>query len=184
MAPGLNREALKDPAAVEKVVLRHLLPSRSSIWVGDVVAFTSPLARPDSEPSQNIMVRRIAALEGTSMVSEAPSSSSSSSSKMGVLASDPPGAEFEAFEIPDGHCWVLADNPDLKPPHVIDSRSFGFIPLSSIIGRVAYSLTNKEAVINSPTAAVMDDAIIEQEVLIEKKYDDETEEGGEDKPQP
>jgi hypothetical protein len=170
MAPGLNREALKDPAAVEKLVLRHLIPSRSSIWVGDVVAFTSPLSRPDSEPSQNIMVRRIAAMEGASMVSEVPSSSSKR-----VLVSDPPGAEVDAFDIPDGHCWVLADNPDLKPPHVIDSRSFGFIPLSSIIGRVAYSMTNKEPIINSPTAAVMDDAVIEQEVLVEKRY----EEGGE-----
>ena len=104
------------------------------------------------------------------MVSE-PSSSSTR-----VLASDPPGAEVEAFDIPDGHCWVLADNPDLKPPHVIDSRSFGFIPLSSILGRVTYSLTNKEPIINSPTAAVMDDAVIEQEVHSEKKYDEGEEE--------
>ena len=171
MAPGLNREALKDPSAVEKLVLRHLIPSRSSLWVGDVVAFTSPLTRPGAEdPNLNIMVRRIAALEGMSMVSE-PSSSTKT-----VLASDPP-TEMEAFEIPDGHCWVLADNPDLRPPHVIDSRSFGFIPLSSIVGRVAYSITSKEEVINSPTASVMDAAVIEQEVIIDKRYDEGEDEG-------
>lgn len=34
-----------------------------------------------------------------------------------------------------GHCWVLADNESLAPPHVIDSRSFGPLPLSHIVGR-------------------------------------------------
>lgn len=34
-----------------------------------------------------------------------------------------------------GHCWVLADNESLSPPHVIDSRSFGPLPLSHIVGR-------------------------------------------------
>lgn len=38
-----------------------------------------------------------------------------------------------------GHCWVLADNADLAPPHVIDSRSFGPLPFTNILGRVAYS---------------------------------------------
>jgi hypothetical protein len=34
-----------------------------------------------------------------------------------------------------GHCWVLADNEQLAPPHVIDSRSFGPLPLDTIVGR-------------------------------------------------
>jgi hypothetical protein len=34
-----------------------------------------------------------------------------------------------------GHCWVLADNEQLAPPHVIDSRSFGPLPLSLVMGR-------------------------------------------------
>lgn len=39
-----------------------------------------------------------------------------------------------------GHCWVLADNEQLEPPHVIDSRSFGPLPLSNVVGRCAEPL--------------------------------------------
>ena len=52
-----------------------------------------------------------------------------------------------------GHCWVLADNPELEPPHVIDSRSFGPLPFSSILGRVMYSARSEKdhgPVENSP----------------------------------
>ncbi len=86
-----------------------------------------------------VMVRRIAAVEGTEMVSEGMSS------------------EEEEFEIPEGHCWVLADNPNMRPPDVIDSRTFGFIPLSNIVGRVIYSGTSTSdhaPVTNSPLAQV------------------------------
>ena len=41
---------------------------------------------------------------------------------------------------PQGYCWVLADNEQLAPPHVIDSRSFGPLPLASIVGRWAGGL--------------------------------------------
>lgn len=34
-----------------------------------------------------------------------------------------------------GQCWVLADNEELQPPAVLDSRTFGPLDLSSIIGR-------------------------------------------------
>jgi hypothetical protein len=51
------------------------------------------------------MVRRVAALEADEMVSDSPD--------------EPP------FRIPPGHCWVLADNPNLAPPDVADSRAFG-----------------------------------------------------------
>ena len=46
MCPGLNRRALKDPSAIEKLVVRLLpRPSARSVWVGDVVAFNSPLGK-------------------------------------------------------------------------------------------------------------------------------------------
>lgn len=43
----------------------------------------------------------------------------------------------QPFNPLQGHCWVLADNEQLEPPHVIDSRSFGPLPLSNVVGRCA-----------------------------------------------
>ena len=64
-----------------------------------------------------------------------------------------------------GHCWVLADNADMQPPNVIDSRTFGFIPFTNVVGRVIYSGTSASdhaPVTNSPLAQLMDDPILEQ----------------------
>jgi hypothetical protein len=33
---------------------------------------------------------------------------------------------------------VLADNEALEPPEVIDSRSFGPLPLPNVLGRIMY----------------------------------------------
>jgi hypothetical protein len=43
--------------------------------------------------------------------------------------------------IPPGHCWVLADNEQLEPPDVIDSRAFGYLDMSLIQGRVIYRVS-------------------------------------------
>ena len=52
MCPGLNRRAARDPSAIEKLVVRLLpRPSGRTLWVGDVVAFNSPLGKP-SDPAQ------------------------------------------------------------------------------------------------------------------------------------
>ena len=52
MCPGLNRRAAQDPSAIEKLVVRLLpRPSGRTLWVGDVVAFNSPLGKP-SDPAQ------------------------------------------------------------------------------------------------------------------------------------
>jgi hypothetical protein len=58
-----------------------------------------------SPAGKHVMVRRVAALEAAEMVTDDPE--------------EPP------LRIPPGHCWVLADNPELQPPDVIDSRAFG-----------------------------------------------------------
>lgn len=49
-------------------------------------------------------------------------------------------SEDEAAQerIPAGHCWVLADNEELGPPDVIDSRAFGYLDMNLIEGRVIY----------------------------------------------
>ena len=67
---------------------------------------------------QSVLVRRIAAGEGAE------------------LACDDP--EAEPLTVPAGHCWVLADNEELTPPDVIDSRSFGPVPLENVMGRIMY----------------------------------------------
>ncbi len=34
---------------------------------------------------------------------------------------------------------MVADNEELEPPHVVDSRSFGPLPLSNILGRIMWA---------------------------------------------
>lgn len=57
MAPSLNSRAVKDASAVEKLVVRHLArPSSRSVWVGDVVAFSSPLGKPSDDSHVRLYV--------------------------------------------------------------------------------------------------------------------------------
>lgn len=133
-------------------------PTRSTVGVGDVVAFSSPFNQhdphgvmvslcaltvgdgcglPGGGHQQTMLysgvcfmhlcellflaapqVRRIAALENHIM-----------------LSSEDDDAQER---IPPGHCWVLADNEQLEPPDVIDSRAFGYLDMNLIQGRVIY----------------------------------------------
>eukprot|EP00983_Pelagomonas_calceolata_P026134 821086-Pelagomonas_calceolata.AAC.1 len=108
MAPALNKAGLEDRDALEKLVVRTIpRPSSRTVLVGDVVAFNSPLTLgTSSDTNEFIMVRRVAAMEGDEMVA----ASSSDSEEQQV--------EEHLGEVPKGHCWVLADNEDLKPPEV------------------------------------------------------------------
>jgi hypothetical protein len=82
MLPNLNGRATATPDAVESLLLRWLpRPSSKNVFVGDVVAFNSPLATADI---QNVLIRRVAAMEGEEMVSDDP--------------------EDEPFFIPPGVC--------------------------------------------------------------------------------
>jgi hypothetical protein len=57
MCPTLNAHALKDKAAVDKLVLRLIpRPGPGTVAVGDVVAFANPRSKHDQE-EQNLMVR-------------------------------------------------------------------------------------------------------------------------------
>eukprot|EP00955_Chlamydomonas_euryale_P081145 363534-Chlamydomonas_euryale.AAC.1 len=65
MCPNLNAAALTDPAAVEKLVVRQLpRASARTVWVGDIVAFTSPLVPAGAE----VRVPAWCRCEGASMV--------------------------------------------------------------------------------------------------------------------
>lgn len=155
MAPTFNGNSVtqsENSQAVEQFLMR-LLPrpaARRTVFDGDVVALTSPL--PGSPESCQVMVRRVAALEGDEMVSDEPEVDGS-------------------FRIPDGHCWVLADNEALSPPAVIDSRTFGPLPLSNIIGRVMYaarSETDHGPIENSEAGMASDAPVLEAELDIDR----------------
>ncbi|KAL4418699.1 hypothetical protein ABPG77_008713 [Micractinium sp. CCAP 211/92] len=185
MAPTLNPKAASQPDAVERLLVRLLpRPSERNVFTGDVVAFTSPLtvaaaavAGPGGaaaarlpyggssaaaaaaaaaggigeELGQSTMVRRVAAMPGDELTT-----------------GEEEGAE--SYIIPEGHCWVLADNESLAPPNVIDSRSFGPLPLSHIVGRILYaarSETDHGPVENSEEGMAADAPVVEAELDVE-----------------
>jgi hypothetical protein len=160
MCPTLNAHALKDSAAVDKLVVRLIQhPSSETIAVGDVVAFTNPKAKHQDE-EQNLMVRRVAAMEGD------------------VLNGDDSDDEDSSFMLPPGMCWVLADNEELEPPNVIDSRTIGPLPFENIRGRVIYqvnSAANHGMVQNNPSFSAEDMAVVETEVDVEQLLGDRQE---------
>lgn len=155
MAPTLNAKASSSPEAVEKLLVRWIpRPSPSNTFVGDVVAFNSPLSRPD--PSEaHVIVRRIAATEGEEMVSDDP--------------------EDVSWRVPEGHCWVLADNEGMTAAEAIDSRSFGPLPFDRILGRILYSASSPTVhgiVENSEEAALDDGPVLAAELDVEKFISD------------
>eukprot|EP00198_Chlamydomonas_reinhardtii_P009981 XP_001699318.1 predicted protein [Chlamydomonas reinhardtii] len=143
MAPTINRHGIKDPAASERLVIRLLRhPSPRNVlrraYLPTAPACTCVhLPRPPPTPARTctctcpcppprrLQVRRVAAVEGQEMVSSSDA--------------EPP------FIIPAGHCWVLADNTHLRVEdgEVIDSRSYGHIPYSNVIGRVVYAAASR-----------------------------------------
>lgn len=143
------QDAASNPSAFEKLVVRLISrPSSRTLAVGDVVAFNSPL---NEHNPHSVMVRRVAALEGHPM-----------------LTTD--DADY-VERVPIGHCWVLADNEQLTPPDVIDSRAFGYLDMRLIMGRVIYRVRNSKLhgpVANSPQSEAADAAVIEGEVDVDE----------------
>ena len=122
-------------------------PSAASLAPGDVVAFTSPT---DWTKTQ---VLRVAALEGTEMVSSRP--------------------EDEPFTLKAGECWVLADNDEIPVAEANDSRAFGPLRLTQVLGRVVYSArspVDHAFVHNSGADAEEDCAVVENELDVERMF--------------
>ncbi|XP_059660349.1 mitochondrial ATP-independent inner membrane protease subunit 2 [Cornus florida] len=92
------------------------------VFVGDVVVLKNP------ENSDSYLVRRLAAIEGYEMVSN--------------------DEKDEAFVLEKDQCWVLADNGSIIPKEANDSRTFGPVSMTDIVGRVIYCL--KTAVDHGP----------------------------------
>ena len=152
MAPVLNAKGLTDPSAMEKLLLRIFPgPSFNSLYTGDIVALQSPLTA-----ERQVLVRRLAAVEGEEMVSDDP--------------------DLESWSLPDGHCWVLSESATFKAnaPNDIDSRSFGPLPVQNIIGRVIYqaaSPTEHGPTSNSPEAMDDDAVVLDAELDVESFCD-------------
>uniref|UniRef100_A0A7C8YWX7 Peptidase S26 domain-containing protein n=1 Tax=Opuntia streptacantha TaxID=393608 RepID=A0A7C8YWX7_OPUST len=117
------------------------------INVGDVIIMKDPYV------SDNHMVRRLAALEGDEMVSTQ--------------------EEDESFVLEDGQCWVLSDNKSLKPKESKDSRSFGPISVTDIVGRVIYryrSPRDHGFMVNSKVSMSRDMPVLYAELDMKELY--------------
>ncbi|XP_020402991.1 uncharacterized protein [Zea mays] len=115
------------------------------VFVGDVVLLKDP------EKSGNFVIRRLAALEGYEMVSN--------------------DEKDEPFVLEKDQCWVLADNLVLKPKEARDSRLFGPVPMTDILGRVIYSLrtaVDHGLVENSGMATKLDGPVLAVELDVEE----------------
>ncbi|XVF21575.1 hypothetical protein REPUB_Repub12eG0101400 [Reevesia pubescens] len=117
-------------------------PSR--VFVGDVVVLKDP------DNSDNYLVRRLAATAGYEMVSK--------------------NEKDEPFVLEKDQCWVLADNENLKPKEAKDSRLFGPVPMTGIVGRVIYCLrtaVDHGPVQNSHYSMQKDSPVLEVELDVD-----------------
>ncbi|GER34811.1 peptidase S24/S26A/S26B/S26C family protein [Striga asiatica] len=117
----------------------------TKVYVGDVVVLKDPT------DSDKYIVRRLAAIEGYEMVSSDESD--------------------EPFILEKNHCWVIADNENLKPKESYDSRTFGPVNMTTIVGRVIYYLRNAVdhgPVNNSDFSAGQDSPVLAMELDVDE----------------
>lgn len=157
MSPLLNGGIIDMATKRDRVVVRRLSGSTQSflnrVYVNDVVVIRDPT------DSRRKYVRRIAALEGTQLLSK--------------FDDDLP------LHIPPNHCWVQRDNADADAP---DSTSFGPLALDYVVGRVMYAIrsaTDHARVPNSPYA-MASDAIVMAHEPVSQHFSSST---GKDPPQ-
>ncbi|XP_014510953.1 uncharacterized protein LOC106769732 isoform X2 [Vigna radiata var. radiata] len=100
----------------KSVTLVRNLPTAdpTRVFVGDVVVLKDP------EKPDNYLVRRLTAIEGYEMVST--------------------DENDEPFTLEKDQCWVVAENEKLKAKEANDSRTFGPVQMTDIVGRVIYCL--------------------------------------------
>uniref|UniRef100_A0A7N0TP53 Peptidase S26 domain-containing protein n=1 Tax=Kalanchoe fedtschenkoi TaxID=63787 RepID=A0A7N0TP53_KALFE len=115
------------------------------VSVGDIVVLKDPTK------TDNHLVRRLAAVEGDEMVSK--------------------DEKEEPFVLEEDQCWVLADNESLKPKEAYDSRIFGPVSMSDIVGRVIYCLRSTidhGPVMNSMDSMQKDLPVLEVELNVDE----------------
>uniref|UniRef100_N1R085 Peptidase S26 domain-containing protein n=1 Tax=Aegilops tauschii TaxID=37682 RepID=N1R085_AEGTA len=77
----------------------------------------------------------------------------------------------EPFVLDKDECWVMADNQELKAKEARDSRLFGPVPMTDIVGRVIYSLrtaVDHGPVDNSRVAMFQDSPVLAVELDVEE----------------
>ncbi|KAJ8558154.1 hypothetical protein K7X08_004920 [Anisodus acutangulus] len=118
----------------------------TKVFVGDVVVLKDPIK------SDDYLVRRLAAIEGYEMVST--------------------DEKDEPFVLEKDQCWVLADNEDVKPKQdAKDSRTFGPVSLTDIVGRAIYCLrtaVDHGPVNNSHFSMQKDSPVLEVELDVDE----------------
>ncbi|KAL8523127.1 hypothetical protein ACS0TY_013196 [Phlomoides rotata] len=88
----------------------------TKVYIGDVVMLKDPTM------SDKYLVRRLAATKGYEMVST--------------------DEKDEPFVLENDECWVVSDNAEVKPKDSYDSRTFGPVSMTDIVGRVIYCMRN------------------------------------------
>ncbi|PKA59233.1 mitochondrial inner membrane protease subunit 1 [Apostasia shenzhenica] len=127
------------------LVRKMITPVPTQVFVGDVVLMKDP-EKPDDR-----LVRRLAAVEGYEMTSK--------------------DENDEPFILEKDQCWVLADNDSLKLKEARDSRLFGPVHMSDILGRVIYAMksaVDHGPVHNSPLAVKQDLSILAFELDVDE----------------
>jgi hypothetical protein len=116
MAPTLNRQGIKDKDAFEFLLVRQLPdPNEDNVHKGDIVCLKHPIGVQTS----SLLVRRVTACGGEYLTSKQ-----------------------SEYQLAADVVWVEADNHELEPPHVEDSRTFGPVPLGNILGRCIYAFAS------------------------------------------
>ncbi|XP_038971226.1 uncharacterized protein LOC120104375 [Phoenix dactylifera] len=120
-------------------------PAPTQVFVGDVVLLKDP------EKPDDYLVRRLAAIEGYEMLS--------------TDEKDTP------FILEKDQCWVLSDNESVKPKEARDSRLFGPVPMTDVVGRVVYALrsaVDHAPVQNSHLAMNQDSSVLAVELDVDE----------------
>ncbi|KEH42520.1 putative peptidase S24/S26A/S26B/S26C, peptidase S24/S26, beta-ribbon domain-containing protein [Medicago truncatula] len=127
------------------LVRRLPIPDLRRLYIGDVVVLKNP------EKPDDYLVRRLAATEGYEMAST--------------------DEKDESFVLEKDQCWVVAENEKLKAKEAIDSRTFGPIHITNIVGRVLYCLRSAgdhNRVQNSFVSMHYDSPVLEMELNVDE----------------
>mmetsp|Transcript_18388 Transcript_18388/g.22077 ORF Transcript_18388/g.22077 Transcript_18388/m.22077 type:complete len:244 (+) Transcript_18388:232-963(+) len=138
------KEYSEDPATV--VIRKIQAPSPNTVFVGDLVV-TESEGKVGALEGSSMSLCRVVAQEGDEMISDS--------------------SEHEPFHLPYDTVWLLADNEKLSHKDVTDSRTWGPVEYSKIIGRAVYycrGASEHGMVENSTHGMMCDKAIIDYEV--------------------
>ncbi|KAH0469500.1 hypothetical protein IEQ34_001058 [Dendrobium chrysotoxum] len=142
---SINFKGLAHEAYPSTLPFYNLSRGNMQVFIGDVVVMKDP------EKPSDCIVRRLAAVEGYEMASK--------------------NEKDEPFILEKDQCWVLSDDESLKPKEARDSRLFGPLPMSDILGRVIYAMrsaVDHGPVQNSHLAMGKDTSVLSVELDVDE----------------